>query len=167
MRKAIAATTLALLAYSGLALLISANQAPLFMYGFLTGLFAITGVYSAILLSPHRPNRRRVAIGVSGVVTMLVGYLVMWFYWGSGDGPFSPYNGLFGSRITLYCFPPPNYGCFQINSWLIFAAFIIASLMILWELRPRGNPAVMARYLTPRRIRGMARQPNRTHGSQG
>ncbi len=154
--KVAVATILAILAYLALAVLISVAQTPSFMVGFFVCLFLITGAYVLAILSPHRPNKRRVVLGLSGVITMLVGYPVLWFYWGSGDGPFSPYDGLFGSRITLYCGPFPS-GCIQINSWLIFAALIIASLMILWSIRPYAKKG--------RSDQSMAHQPRVNTGN--
>ncbi|MDE1858769.1 MAG: hypothetical protein KGI26_06870 [Thaumarchaeota archaeon] len=73
-------------------------------------------------------------------VAVLATYLVVWFYQGSGDGPYSPYNALFGSRITLYCLPPPSFGCFQLNAWLILAAILVIDWMVLWPVRPGFRP---------------------------
>ena len=146
-KVATVATIVVILAYFASALLISIAQTPPFMIAFVVCLFGITSAYGYTVLSPLRPLRKNLTFRMSGTFTMLVGYLVLWFYWGSGDGPFSPYNGLFGSRITLYCGPFPS-GCFQINSWLIFAALVITSLMLLWPLKTM-----------------MAQAPSRTVGS--
>ena len=132
--KATITTIVAILAYLALALLISMAQTLPFMVVFVACLFGVTSAYVYTIIGSPRPQRKSLTFRISGTFTMLVGYLVIWFYWGSGNGPFSPYNGLFGSRITLYC-PPYPAGCIQISSWLIFAAFVIASSMLLWPLK--------------------------------
>lgn len=132
---AVTATVAAVSAYLALALLISTAQTRLFMIGFAVCLFGTTSAYIYAILGPSRPHRRNLTFRLSGVSTMLSGYLVVWYYWGGGDGPFAPFNGLFASRIIAYCAPSEPGACIVIQAWLWFAAFVIASLMLLWPLK--------------------------------
>ena len=88
--------------------------------------------------SPCLREQRSLRIFVAAAA--LATYFGAWFYLGSGDGPFSPYNGLFGSRITLYCLPPPSFACFQLNAWLMLAAILVTDWMVLWPVRPGSSP---------------------------
>lgn len=90
---------------------------------------------------------------------MLVGYLALWNYLGSGDGSLTPPNALFASRITLYCGALPNSGCIQVQAWLWFAAFIVASILLVWPMIRQIHMSVK---LTPPAISDRVTRTNAT-----
>lgn len=129
------ATIIVALSYIGLALYLTIGLATyVHIAGFGVALFVLTSAYVVVLVRAYTKERLKVAIRISGVATMLVFYFAIWEYWGSGDGPWAPAHGLFGSRINLGC-NGFGGGCFFLNSWLIFCALVLASVLILWPLR--------------------------------